>query len=393
MAGSEVYTFNLTREQAKTNEVYVFTRIEDASKEAYHVIDERIDGIQIRRINRPHKERTLTARYLDERTDEMFREYLGSVAPDIVHIDHLSHLSTNIAIIAKEEFGHPVAFTLHDYWLLCSRGQLITGDLEICPGPKVADCAGCLKRWTKPMDAQQEIEARNRQMDKVISTVDMFIAPSRFLNEIFIDHGMPRERIVYSDYGFDISLFDGISRKPSDHLRIGYIGTHIPTKGLHVLIEAFNRLQDTEAELLIYGQRTKNTETLERLCENPNIQFMGGYPNWKIGGVLSRLDTIIVPSVWYENSPLVIHEAFLAKMPVITSNRGGMAELVSHMENGLLFELGSDEDLEDKLRMLIDDPGLAKRLGDNTPMVKSIHEDAQYLQGIYEGLVGNGQDE
>ena len=218
---------------------------------------------------------------------------------------------------------------------------------------------------------------------EIFSLVDLFIAPSRFLMKKFLEFGIPKEKMVYSDYGFNMNYFKDIKKKKVDAIRFGYIGTLIPTKGVNVLIRAFNEIEDKKIKLKIFGPYLRDTDRLKAMVKNGNIKFMGGYKNWEVGNVLSDLDVIVVPSIWYENSPLVIHEAFLAKIPVIASNAGGMAELVQHMKNGLLFKIGDPMDLGRKIDLLIKNPEMIRKLGQNAPAVKTIEENANELLDFY----------
>ncbi len=134
MAGSEVYSYNLSKELAKYCEVHVFTRMENPFEQPYVYEDTLEDNVHIRRVNNPERNYTLTDNYLNPDIDAAFIDYVESVKPDVVHIGHLSHLSTNIIRIAKERFGLPVVFTLHDFWLYCFRGQLIAPYNRVCNG-------------------------------------------------------------------------------------------------------------------------------------------------------------------------------------------------------------------------------------------------------------------
>ena len=115
------------------------------------------------------------------------------------------------------------------------------------------------------------------------------------------------------------------------------------------------------------------------------ILFCGRFENDRIAKILSEIDVLVVPSLWYENSPLTIHEAFLARVPVVAAGLGGMAEFVQDGANGLHFEFGSSEDLYRKLTMLERDRSLIARL-DRFPAVKTIQENAVELEHLYETL-------
>ncbi|HSE83898.1 MAG TPA: glycosyltransferase, partial [Thermodesulfobacteriota bacterium] len=155
---------------------------------------------------------------------------------------------------------------------------------------------------------------------------------------------------------------------------------------VHVLIEAFNKLTDGSAELMVYGDTSyapNYHERLRQMAINPGIRFMGSFNNNRVYEILAETDVLFVPSIWYENSPLTIHEAALAGVPVITSNIGGMAELIERTKNGLLFQVEDASDLHEKMKLLIDNPRLIKKLKGKAEEVKSLEENAKELESIY----------
>ena len=243
----------------------------------------------------------------------------------------------------------------------------------------------------------KQIEKRNKYLLNVLKEIGLLIAPSRFLREKYIGFGVPPEKIIYSDYGMDTKIVKKSQRSPSDKLIFGFMGTFMPTKGVHVLIDAFAKVPEDRAELKIYGYAPNeyHLEYLDliekKLKEKNNIKMMGKYDIKNIPEILSEIQVLVVPSIWWENSPLTIHEAFMAGVPVITSDIGGMAELVKHKVNGLLFKVGDSEDLYRKIMMLIENPELIRELSANVPSVKSIEENAEELEKIYKDLIANAQ--
>ena len=144
MAGSEVYTYNLSKELSKTDEVFVFHRIADPEREEYEVSSGTYDGLNICRINNTFKycdsfEKT----YRNNLIAEKFGSFLDEVNPDIAHFGHVTDLSTSLIKEAKKR-NIPVIFTLHDFWLFCQLGQLLKRDLSLCDGPEDSECARCL---------------------------------------------------------------------------------------------------------------------------------------------------------------------------------------------------------------------------------------------------------
>jgi len=391
MAGSEVYTYNLCKESAKQHEITVFYRFANPFLEEYEIIETVFHGLSIYQINLPIVAHCFQKRYQNPSVENAFKIILEKINPDIVHVSHLNYLSSTLLKIIKKR-GIPIVFTLHDFWLMCPRGQLIHTDHSICEEINVEKCATCVENYfpTKE-DARLGIIAREKYMKNIVENVDVFIAPSNFLRERFIDWGIPASKIVYSDYGFNTNYFNDFKKVPSNKIRFGFTGRIIPVKGVQLLIQAFNRLDGENAILKIFGKETVGTQYLKKNVKKSNIEFVGPYNNWEIKKVLSDIDVLVVPSIWYENSPLVIHEAFLAKIPVITSNLGGMKELVTDGKNGFLFKVGDVEDLLLKIKEFIKNPSLIEKFGKAVPAVKSIEDDASFISSIYEKLVEKGE--
>jgi len=228
---------------------------------------------------------------------------------------------------------------------------------------------------------------------EVCQDVSLFLAPSRFLRDQFLAFGIPAEKIVFAECGLpplEITVTE--RRQAASPLVFGYIGVVDPVKGVHLLVEAFHPLSG--AELRIYGGETDYApypdrgQFLAQLRRSPHIRLMGRYDNHEVGRILSEVDVVVVPSIWYENAPLVIREAFLARKPVITAAFGGMQEWVQDEINGLLFQPRDVEDLRNKLARFIEDPDLMHRLSHNFPAVKSIAEDAREMEDRYRTLLG-----
>ena len=212
--------------------------------------------------------------------------------------------------------------------------------------------------------------------------------------------GLPEEKLIYLDYGFDRSRLGGRKRVEGEPFTFGYIGTHIPAKGIHDLIRAFGLLKGN-ARLRIWGRpRGQDTDSLRRIADDlpeetrARVEWRKEYRNQEIvEDVFNHCDAIVVPSIWMENSPLVIHEAQQAKVPVVTANVGGMAEYVHHEVNGLLFEHRSVESMADQMQRLVDSPELATRLGkrgypfSENGEIPSVKQHVQDIEHLYEKVL------
>jgi glycosyltransferase involved in cell wall biosynthesis len=430
LGGVETYTDHLSRALARRgHEVDIFTRIADPTQAEYAVNVVVRDGVVVTRVNNTFNNlRDFVQTYRNAEIAQRFAAFLAARTPEVVHFHHLMYLSTScIQEAVQREI--PVVMTLHDYWLICQRGRFLKPDLSQCLGQTDEGCAGCFahllynklapvyqrfksslskRSWfrdrlrhlhgqyiiSRPPSTQalQQIRQRMAHVREMCQNVSLFLAPSRFLRDQFVAFGIPAEKIVFAECGLPPLELTTTEKKPTTSpLIFGYIGVVDAVKGVHLLVEAFQPL--TQAELRIYGGETDYApypdrgRFLAQLRSSPHIRLMGRYDNREVGKVLSEVDVVVVPSIWYENAPLVIREAFLAGKPVVTAAFGGMQEWVEDEVNGLLFRQRDVEDLRKKLARFIADPDLAERLSRNCPAVKSISADAREMEARYRALV------
>jgi glycosyltransferase involved in cell wall biosynthesis len=407
LAGTEIYTYSLAQELSKRHEVYIYCREDGFFDRELCEADEAYDGLMVRRIyfnllgRKAQPLNQFFARIKNRVIERSFERFLGEITPDIVHVQHLLNLSAGLIPLTKKR-GIPVVVTLADFWYICHNVLLLRPGQRRCRGPAWGlNCPGCaelevsppLRALLYPLMVPLFIY-RNAYLRNCLRQADLVISPSAFVKKKLVENGYDGDRILVSGYGLRTDIQRHFARTRSDKLRVGYIGTIQGHKGVHVLIEAFNQLTDSAAELQIYGNPGYAPEYYARakdMAHNPMIRFYGEVDNSDVGQVLSGLDVIVVPSIWYENSPLTIHEASAAKVPVIASNIGGMAELVQDGVTGLLFQVGNADDLAAKIRLLIQDRHLRERLRANIGPVKSIEENAQELEAIYQEVIAAQQ--
>jgi glycosyltransferase involved in cell wall biosynthesis len=226
------------------------------------------------------------------------------------------------------------------------------------------------------------------------ASCDLVIAPSRFLRQKLLDTGrFDPQKLVYSDYG---TLADHVrplqrARTPDTAVRIGYVGSLLWYKGVDLLVRAMQRLAGTGAELHIHGEFRPAADAyhaqladLAAACGDA-VVFHGRFDNRELARVYESFDVLVVPSIWFENSPITIHESFLFRTPVLTSDIGGMAELVRDGVDGLHFGAGDVDDLAAKLARLAAEPDLLARLT-HFPHVKSMEEDAREMEVRYRAV-------
>lgn len=414
LGGVEVYVDRLTKAQAgQAAEVEVLAAVDGGLPNTYargliegrvpiHTIASRF-GREPSRFSRLARDRSLF--YRCPEVDAVVTQVLEERRPNVVHVHHLVHLSGSLIETVKAH-DLPVVVTLHDYWTLCISGQLINAAGAHLPDRCDADClcyvlgnryksAGAL-RWVLSQAVRlaatpfnEMLRERRAFLMRQLQLADRILAPSRFLADVFVGAGLSPARLSCSGYGVPEELIAPVlasgSRSP---LRIGFIGRIVPEKGLHVLIDAMNALDD-RFTLSIHGAGPADYEAeVRRRATHPSIRFCGAIPSGGLGDVLSALDVLVVPSIWWENAPIVILEAFAHGTPVIASRLGGMAELVSEGRSGLLFPVGDVQALRRALERVASEDGLLPTLREGRPPAKTIRDDARELLELYATLAG-----
>jgi glycosyltransferase involved in cell wall biosynthesis len=280
------------------------------------------------------------------------------------------------------------------YYSGIDRSQL-TGLATSSSQQSVSSTSNDQKHWTG------WIEKRMLHIRAICSKIDLFHAPSKFLmNQFITDFQIPESKIFYLDYGFPTQYLQPVNPENKEFYTFGYIGTHTAAKGINMLIEAYNQLNG-KVKLKIFGRTNgQNTAALKRLSVNSRnpVEFAGEYINQNLATkVFNHIDCIVVPSIWAENSPLVIHEAQACKIPVITSDFGGMKEYVEHQVNGLLFNHRDTASLTEQMQFAVDHPEHMRKLGQQGYLfspggnVPIIEDHCQELMKCYQKIIQNGK--
>ena len=433
-AGTEVYSFILARELSRKHEVTIFCRIHDSKQSEYALNQIVYKGQKIYTVNNTFSKcRGFNETYSNKRIDAVFEMVLKEVNPDVIHIQHLLFLSLGLIGVAKKN-NIPIVFTSHDYWLICHKGQLVRKGNILCDTFDPHLCTECLaaqltlnpfsaymyrflRQWASffllrfcrdiylatvklisrsARNEELKLQDRRENMLIAVAGIDSFIAPSEFMRQKLIEFGIPKEKLFFCQYGIATKRYQGVRKEKAKTLRFSFIGTLLPTKGIDLLVQAFKDVKDNNVSLNIYGRQTLYAgyegfyrSLLRCIGRDPRIRLMGEVENDKIEEVYAHTDVLVVPSVWYENTPLVILEALASQTPVVASRIGGIPELVHHGVNGLLFSPNDCKDLSGKLNLLSCDPVLLERLRQGAHALKDIKENALEMEEIYRKLLNN----
>jgi len=295
---------------------------------------------------------------------------LEEFRPDVVHIHHVLLIGVEfIALVRRILPNAKIVMTLHDYYAICAHDGLMmrTKGRERCSKATPGRCSGCF-----PETSADRFLLRERFIKTAFSHVDRFIAPSRFIRDRFIAWGVPADRIEVLPNGQPTT--EPAHHRPSADGRravFGYFGNLNPWKGVPVLLKAAERLiaSGTDGfELRVHGSAPFQAETFVEEVEGllkktePHVVSLGPYQREDIGSLMAEVDWVVVPSIWWENAPLVIQEAFVHRRPVIVSNIGGMAEAVRDGIDGIHVRPDDPVALATAMKRAIETPGLWREL-------------------------------
>ncbi|MBO7719375.1 MAG: glycosyltransferase family 4 protein [Methanosphaera sp.] len=265
---------------------------------------------------------------------------------DIIHINNFKGLSLSCFEVGKK-LNIPVVFESHDFSLICPRANLIRGNDTLCT-EKNQICEAYVKIQRKLLD----------------DNVDLMIAPSNFMIDKYTENDFfAQTRCIKIPLGIDFERKK--TTKDYDCIDFTYIGSLGKHKGVDTLINAFKEIDDENIRLHLIGKGYDEEEFKQLAGEDKRIIFHGFVDNRKIKEYYRLSNVIIIPSICYDNSPLVIYESFTTATPVIGSNIGGIPELIDDGKNGYLFEAGDVQDLKDKLLKIINDKNSLIELEEN----------------------------
>jgi glycosyltransferase involved in cell wall biosynthesis len=328
-----------------------------------------------------------------------YRQFLEAMRPDVVHFQHTLFLGYDILRETRATLPDAaIVYTLHEYVPICHRnGQMVRRDGERCAEASPRRCHECF-----PELSQQSFFMRERFIKSHLEVVDRFVAPSRFLVERYVDWGIARERILWEPNGRPsiAALADDepVSTVVADRARrdrVAYFGQFTAFKGADVLLRAVEHLGVPRPHVYLHGANLEHSppefqDQFRRLLDGASgdVTLVGRYRPEDLSRLMAAIDWVVVPSVWWENAPLVIQEAFAHGRPVIASDIGGMAEMVTDGVDGLLFRAGDPRHLAEVITQAVSTPGLWDRLHAGIRPVHAIDEHAARLGTLYDELLG-----
>ena len=431
-SGTEILTLYTAQElKSRGHQVHVFAAFPaTAGLQDHQRLDHyEYEGIPVTRFKHAHahmggQNNVAEQEYNNQLAAKFFTALLQQFQPDVVHFFHLMRISASVVDICDQR-GLPTVLTPTDFWFICPTSQLRLPDGSICAGPDRfgANCVRHLAtlkkpglitkilnhipppvfmgmvqmaklpafKHIKPFNLVSAMSERKDFMRQRINRINKVLIPTRVMHEALMQQGLDPARVQRCTYGIKLPVVSETDHHKNGPLKIGIIGLG-EHKGAHVVIQAVRQLPGLNLVLQIFGRPTDFPAYAEQLKNLANgdhrVQFCGTFKNEEIGDVLVHMDVLVVPSLWFENAPLVIYCAQAVGIPVIGSDMAGIAELVTDHDNGRLFPAGDAHRLAEIIAELAQDQAQIKRMSQCARIPKTIAAYTDQLVAVYSELVG-----
>ncbi|MEJ2212281.1 MAG: glycosyltransferase family 4 protein [Anaerolineae bacterium] len=313
-------------------------------------------GVPIHEITfRPYRLKSGLLQAFDPRIYRAMLAELRRVQPDLVHVHNVSG-STLALFPACRRLGLPVVLTLHDHWLLCPNNMLYRRDGSLCDvSTSSRTCDQCFRRY----DFWANVPGRRRLFARLVAGVDLFVSPSQKLVDLHVAAGYDRSRFRVVPNGIKPALFQlpadpavrAVTREAGRRRSLLFAGAIAENKGILTLVEAAPLLARyvPGIRLVVAGGGDPGLVEALRGVDPDVVELLGQVPFQEMRALYATADLTVVPSLWYENSPMCIYESMLAGTPVLGSEVGGIPELIEPGKTGYTFRRGDPVALTERV--------------------------------------------
>ena len=438
--GVDVYAERLGQALARLGHEISFIALDSSANsddETITILSEQYAGNPVWRLQFAFSKRPKTAFDLayDPEMGEEIKKILLAEKPDLFIILNFYLLSLSSVQVAKL-LGIPVVHIATDFVPICRRATFIRWNGESCQvGESIKSCSECFvshrlpgkiassflnrlipeetlanlaeNRHTykslhplsvlRPYWEQVAIITKRLEILKPLrQMIDLVVTPTQFTSEMFLANGFNQDQVHFLPFAVEQdNPSESIQKKTSSFTRFLFVGRLQPYKGAHILVEAFNKLQNPQnATLTIYGRQDGYESYYDQLMAainaNKRIHFAGSIPPSELGNAFANADYFILPSTWHENNPLILLDALQSNTPVIASDIGGVRDIVKDNVNGFLAPMGDVNALQKVLQYTIDNPSLPGHLKPNVNL-PYISDYAQTILNLCQQKITNFQ--
>lgn len=314
---------------------------------------------------------------------------LREIRPDIAHVHAPSRYLTPSVLRPLEQAGVPMVMTLHDFKPWCTNRLLFAhGEpCERCRGGRHwhALATGCVQD-SRARSAIATVEAYAHDALGAYRSVRRWIAPSRFVLEKAVAHGVRSETLRLLPHGVETSHAPDPATQPRERLVLPerpfvlFSGRLSVEKGVRLLPAIAMRLAPTP--LLVAGEGPLRGWLADHASATPALQLLGHVEDATLAMLRAAAGAVVVPSLFYEHFCYAAAEALLDRRPVVASTIGAIPELVEHEVTGLLAPPGDAHALAEAVRRSLADPAAATWARAGHERVATLGDPRLHLNGL-----------
>lgn len=327
---------------------------------------------------------------LDEKIFEIFNKIIQDENPNLVHFHNFLGLSFAISDIPKK-IGIPSIFTAHNFHL-------------IDPELYMFDYLDRLAKWEnidlienshlikKHPNLKLDYKIRQEVARKILrENIDVFVAPSQRYAQIYNEFsGIYNKTVVINQISEICNTNIANPKEYNGKLRIGYLGSIYPHKGVHIIYQAAEILSDYDIEFYLYGSAViEYINNLKQNFPNAKVKYMGSYRTSDLMDICKDVDCTIISSILDEAGPLVAPEALSLGLPIIGANIGGIPDFIIDGLNGKLYSHNNPTELAKVIKYLFQNPDELKRLQLNSYLPFNFDDYIDNLVNLYQDLTQN----
>ncbi|MFW9263334.1 hypothetical protein A4S05_06645 [Nostoc sp. KVJ20] len=429
--GTETYTLDLAINLQKLGHepIIVSARFSGEPKTDNVITYYEYDGLPVYCIDKNYIPNTrIKDTYYQPEIGQLLRQLLVDIQPDIVHVTHLIN-HTAILLEVINELQIPTVATLTDFYGFCFNNKLEAADGSLCLGPnrQRTNCLACLLKARSSFSTATLAERYVGQYPQSLITAKALnllikipgfqrgviagtvldvtcrpdllsyyyryyravIAPTVFLRKAYVRNGLTAP-IYDIKFGIDLPILTISTRPINAPIRFGFIGQMTVHKGVDILVDAFCRLPYGAAELYLFGSEKQDPDyslNLHKKANGYSVKFCGTFPKEEMLKIFSNLDFLVIPSRWYENSPLVLLNSLASHTPVIVSDVEGMTEFVEEGKNGYTFKMGDVQELEQIMQKIIQNPETSLKMSQTTEYPRTTKIMTQEVIKVYQDVL------
>jgi glycosyltransferase involved in cell wall biosynthesis len=327
-----------------------------------------INKVNVAGRNLKNLQRILSGIIYSKESRKNIAKLLDEFRPDIVHLNNIYFRISPSIILEIRKRGIPVVETVHDYYLISPSANLYHGDgvCEVTKGGEyykavIHKC--CKDSYIVSAFVALSFYLHNTILGTYKKYIDAFIAPSLFMKNKLVEYGVNETKISYLPNFVERQPVRKEIKTTLDKGYVLYFGGLLIHKGVTELLYAAQKLPNIPFKIAGAGPEDGNLKKLSKKLKLRNVKFLGRLEGKKLQSVILHSTFCVTPSLWYENQPFSILEAYGLGKPVVASDIGGIPEIVIHGKTGLLSKPKDIVDFEKKILSLWNNPIKAESMG------------------------------